>query len=69
MARKHRRHHKSMLHGFFDTKNTWVWAGVGAAAVVVYMYRDRLFSKGDGKTADLGYAAPTYDVAATLRGY
>jgi len=60
--RKHRRHHKSMLHGFFDPKNKWVWAGVGAAAVVVYIYRDKLFGS-DGK---VGYMAPTYNTAATL---
>jgi hypothetical protein len=55
-----------MLHGFFDPKNHWVWAGVGAAAIVVYIYRDKLFGKDDGK---VGYLAPSYNVAPTLQGW
>jgi len=67
MARRRRRHsRKSMLHGFFDPKNHWVWAGVGAAAIVVYIYRDKLFGKDDGK---VGYLAPSYNVAPTLQGW
>jgi hypothetical protein len=66
MARKHRKHSKSALAGFFSPKNKWVWAGGGAAAVVGDIYRDQLFGKGDGKTAGLGYMVPTYDTAATL---
>ena len=54
-----------MLHGFFDPKNKWVWAGVGAAAVVVYIYRDKLFGS-DGK---MGYLAPSYSVGPTLQGW
>jgi len=69
MARRRRRHsRKSMLHGFFDPMNKWVWAGVGAAAVVVYIYRDKLFGS-DGKVEGLGYLAPTYNVAPTLQGW
>ena len=65
MARRRRRSRKSMLHGFFDPKNKWVWAGVGAAAVVVYIYRDKLFGS-DGK---MGYLAPSYSVGPTLQGW
>jgi hypothetical protein len=68
MARRH--HRKSALHGFFDPSNKWVWAGVGAAAIVLYVNRDRLFGAGKAERAPsmmgLGYAAPTYDTAATL---
>ena len=66
MARKHRKSRRSALHGFFDTKNKWVWAGVGAAAVALYVYRDRLFGKGDGA---VGYLAPTYNPAPTFQGW
>ena len=41
MARKHSR--KSALHGFFDPSNKWVWAGVGAAGLTLWMFRDQLF--------------------------
>jgi hypothetical protein len=66
MARKHRKHsRKHALHGFFDPKNKWVWAGVGAAAVVLYVYRKELFGMGDGK---VGYLAPVYNPAPTFQG-
>lgn len=67
MARKHSR--KSALHGFFDPSNKWVWAGVGAAGLTLWMFRDQLFGAGDGKTAGLGYMAPKYNVAPTLQGW
>jgi hypothetical protein len=54
-----------MLNGFFDPKNKFVWAGVGAAAVVIYIYRDKLF----GSDGAMGYMAPTYRVGPTLQGW
>jgi hypothetical protein len=71
MARKHRKHsRKHALAGFFSPKNKWVWAGVGAAAIVVYVYRKELFGlaapEKAPKLAGLGYMVPTYDTAATL---
>jgi hypothetical protein len=74
MSRRH--HRKSMLHGFLDPKNKWVWAGVGAAAITLYVYRKELFGMGRASAdttapamAGLGYAAPEYRVGPTLQGW
>jgi len=70
--RSHRRRsHRHSLSGLFDTRNKWVWAGVGAAALVLYTYRKQLFGSA-AKTPSmmgLGYMAPMYNTGATLQGW